>query len=254
MIIVLLSQGKWKQLLSQSKWQQLLAHWPVIASVLLLLGVFTGALLTYFQSAATSGPIGTLLGYCQDLETQNYSAAYDLLDNASRRQFSADDFALSAAHNNGSGRVSDCHVQDVQIMHTGTMAMGSVDFSYSNGRQISTRYTLSEQSTGWKLAHIIVSSPDAVLSAYCRAITAHDYSTAYTFWSKDIRTSLSEADFTRKFALASISKCKATPAQEHEAVATTTISYADASGATTFYAAQLINDDGLWFLNDQQQQ
>ncbi len=254
MVIVLLSRYKWKlHSLFANIGRMLLANWPTIGSVILLLGVFAGALLTYFLSMATSGPIDTLTMYCQDLKAQNYPAAYALLDDSSRGRFSANDFALFAAHNNGAGRVSDCHAQDVHILRTSNMATGSIYFSYSNGNIQSISYTLNKQGTGWKLVHIAVSSPDAVLSTYCQAITARDYHSAYMFWSKDIRASLSEADFTRKFTLAFVNNCKAAPAQEHETTATTTIMYGDGSGASTLYAVQLINDDGLWFLNDQQQ-
>jgi hypothetical protein len=234
--------------------EKLFPNWPVITSVILLLAVFVSALLAYFQSAAISGPFGTLLAYCQDLEAQNYTAAYNLLDDTSRGQFSVNDFALFATYNGGEGRISGCQVRNVQIMRERNLAIGSIEFSYHNGSSSTVHYTLNKQAAGWQLAHIAVSSPEAVLAAYCQAITAYDYHTAYMLWSKDIRASLSEADFTQKFMLASISNCKAASAHEREATATSTIAYSDTNGATTLYAVQLVNDGGLWLLSDQQQQ
>jgi hypothetical protein len=233
---------------------RVLRNWPVIVSVILLIGVFVSALLAYFQSTAISGPFSTLLAYCHYLEAQDYPAAYALLDDASRGQFSANDFALFAAHNNGSGRVVDCHVQDVRTLHLNNSATGKIEFSYSNDGTRSMSYTLDKQGTGWKLAHIVVSSPGAVLSLYCQAITARDYHTAYMLWSKYIRAGLSEVDFTQKFTLAFVEHCKAAPAHEQDTIATTTIRYGYSSGVSTLYVVQLINDDGLWFLNDQQQE
>jgi hypothetical protein len=234
--------------------EKLFPNWPVIMSVILLTGVFVSALLVYFQSTAISGPFSTLQAYCQNLEAQNYPAAYNLLDATSRGQFSANDFALFAAYNGGKGRVSGCQVRSVEIMHEHNIATGSINFSYSNESTHTVDYTLNKQGSGWKLVDIVASSPGAVLSAYCQAIAAYDYHTAYLLWSKAIRASLSEADFTQKFTLASISNCKAAPAREHDATATSTVAYGDTSGATTFYTVQLINDDGLWLLNDQRQQ
>jgi len=233
--------------------KKLLRNWPVIVSAILLTGIFVSALLAYFQSAAISGPSSTLLSYCHNLEAQDYPDAYALLDDASKGQFSADDFALFAAHNNGAGRVADCHVQDVRILHTNNSATGKIEFSYSNDGTASISYTLNKQGTAWKLAHIMVSSPAAVLSGYCQAITARDYHTAYMFWSKEVRASLSEADFTQKFTQTFVERCNTSAVQEHEAIATTSITYGYSSGASTVYIVQLINEDGRWFLNDQQQ-
>jgi len=102
-------------------------------------------------------PAVVTVDFCQDLRTQNYTAAYDLLSSDLQQQVSEDDFVrVNQTHDASDGTVTECTVSstggDAQI------GDGSVTLPLSVARGTSAPVTgditLTQSGTTWRISAI----------------------------------------------------------------------------------------------------
>ena len=224
---------------------------PSIVGGITLLVLAGCGLLVFVVLNAISGPSGTLNAYCNALKNQNYQTAYNQLDQTSHSKFSLASFTQYVTENNGAGHVVGCTVSGVNMMNM--QGTGAIDYMYANGSRNSMTYTLNNQGSSWKITNVIASTPDMTLKAYCDALSEHAYPLAYSQFSTEFKSVVSESDFANRFRAAGINSCQYADGQSDGATATATITYKDAHGNTVEFAARLISEDEMWKIDSQQQ-
>ncbi len=221
-----------------------------ITGSVVLFGVIGFALLAFVVFNVLSGPSSTLNAYCNALKNQNYQTAYQQLDTSSQRKFSLSDFTRYVSDNNGAGRVTDCVVSNVNA--TSARGSGTINYTYASGGMRAVGYTLSSEGNSWRIANVVVSTPDMTLKSYCDALNRRDYPTAYSQFSTGFKSALSEPEFAHRFSAAGITGCQPSAIQRDGPIATSIITYADNKGNTIIFNAYLINDNGVWKIDTQQ--
>lgn len=217
---------------------------------IVLFAVIGFALLAFVIFDMLSGPSSTLNAYCNALKNQNYQAAYQQLDTSSQRKFSLSDFTRYVSDNNGAGRVIGCVVSDVNA--TDSRGSGTINYTYTSGGTRSIGYTLSSGGNSWRIASVVVSTPDMTLRIYCDALNKHDYPVAYSQFSTGFKSALSEPEFADRFNAAGINSCQASAMQKDGPIVTSIITYGDVKGNVIIFNAHLINDNGVWKIDTQQ--
>ena len=222
----------------------------VIAGGIVLVGLVGFGLLGFVVFDAVSGPSSTLNAYCNALKNQNYQTAYQQLDRNSQHKFSLSDFTYYVTDNNGAGRVTNCAVSNVGDANA--RGSGTISYTYTDGGTRSISYTLSDQGDSWRITNVVASTPDITLRVYCDALDKRDYPTAYSQFSTEFKSTLSESEFAQRFSAAGIDACKASDVQQDGPIALSAITYGDTKGNTIIFNAHLINESGVWKIDTQQ--
>lgn len=226
--------------------------------VLALLGVVLVVLIVGFfvfngmkgGSQALSGPAATLTNYCNALKTQDYTTAYNLLDDNAKGQYSLDDLTLSFNSNGGEGKVKSCTV-NIANNTTSSPANIALNFTYDNNATKTTTYTLVGAGNDWKITNEKVSSPDETLTTYCQALGKQNFRLAYNQLSSAAKGKVSEKTFVNQLSSNGVTGCQATKAQENGSTATSTVTYVATFGVTRDAPTTLINELGTWKIEDQ---
>jgi len=221
-----------------------------ISCGIVLFAVIGFALLAFVVFDVLSGPSSTLNAYCNALKNQNYQAAYQQLDSSSQRKFSLSDFTRYVSDNNGAGRVIGCVVSNVNA--TGLRGSGTINYTYTSGGTRSLDYTLSHEGNSWRIANVVVSTPDMTLRIYCGALNKRDYPIAYSQFSTGFKSALSEPEFAHRFSAAGINSCQASAMQKDGPIVISIITYGDSKGNVITFSAHLINENGVWKIDTQQ--
>ncbi|HEU5227019.1 MAG TPA: FHA domain-containing protein [Ktedonobacteraceae bacterium] len=221
-----------------------------VAGGIVLCGLVGFGLLGFAVFDAISGPSSTLNTYCDALKNQHYQTAYQQLDSNSQHKFSLSDFMRYVTDDNGPDHVTNCVVSNVGDANS--RGSGTISYTYTDGGTKSISYTLSDEGDSWRITNVVASTPDITLNVYCDALDKRDYPTAYSQFSTEFKSALSESEFAHRFSSAGITSCKASNVQRDGPIALSAITYGDTKGNTIIFNAHLINENGVWKIDTQQ--
>lgn len=168
--------------------------WKVDGIDTSLLGVNMGAL-------QVSG------AFCAAMQSQNYSAAYDLLDSAQQGLVSREDFVASGTlHDTIDGTVTKCALAKVPQGNTDQLTRVTIDLSRSKLGDRTGDVTLKFEGAAWKL-----DSSDAAINGtdlrplvlgtqFCALFEAGKYGDAYSLLSSTAQASFTKAEFVASYA------------------------------------------------------
>jgi serine/threonine protein kinase/limonene-1,2-epoxide hydrolase len=107
---------------------------------------------------------------------------------------------------------------------------------------------VQDSSNGWKIADF-ANLPDKTLNAFCNAVQAKDYTTAYREFSVGLQANYSQSQFAKDYA--SITSCVPNPSNLSGGTIVATITLGDSSGNKAQVVANLIQDNsGYWKIDD----
>lgn len=178
--------------------------WIGLAIVLLLLVLAGGGVV--FAVAQLAAPATAAVTFCNDLKTQNYTTAYQLLSTNLKGQFTQTQFSAGAqALDSVEGPVTSCK-----------QAAGSKVYSYSFGANTATLVAvitrskqgdlsgtihLKSENGNWRVDALDTSLLGANLASlqtvqtFCTAMASKDYTTAYNALGSVAHTQLTAAQF-----------------------------------------------------------
>lgn len=168
--------------------------WKVDGIDTSLLGVNIGAL-------QASG------AFCAAMQSQNYSAAYDLLDSAQQGLVSRDDFVASGKlHDTIDGAITKCTLAKVPQGNTDQLTHLTIDLNRSKLGDRTGDVTLKVEGSAWKLDATEASlngtdlRPLVLGSQFCVLFEAGKYGDAYSLLSSTAQASFTKAEFISSYA------------------------------------------------------
>jgi hypothetical protein len=181
----------------------------VIAGVLVLAcGGIGFVFFSAFQEALK--PVTVATTFCNDLKAQNYTAAYDLLSSTTQGQVSRDQFVqASQLQDQIDGTVKSCGPvtgsgADTKIDVNAGKA--SLKATVQRNQAFTGAILLVKQGSDWKIDDIDASlqgrdiTPIIVADAFCKALVANDFHTAYTLLSTRQQGLATEDEFKQQIA------------------------------------------------------
>jgi len=171
-------------------------------------GVVAGLSYRAYQQARQ--PVDAAQQFCADLEAQRYADAYGLLSSAYQARVPESQFVATAKlHDTVDGKVAGCSLPRVEFgLNLTLSAPTTADLAaqMTRGQQdFEGAISLVKQGDAWKVSDIApaLQGSDvgalAVGQAFCAALVAGDYHTAYAQLSPKKQAQASEKDFTNSF-------------------------------------------------------
>lgn len=190
--------------------------WITLGSILGVLVVACG-LLAYFvvipilqQDAEISAAAVAARGFCSNLTTQNYSAAYDMLSKDFQPSVTKDDFIeASKLRDEIGGNVTGCPIPssgpNVSAGNNTVTLYVSLTRAKANPATTSGSITLVKQAGVWKVQKVDPAllgenvAPLMVVDTFCSALVRGDYATVYSQLSSDYQAQYTESAFESNF-------------------------------------------------------
>lgn len=181
----------------------------VVVVVLLMLG---GGGIAAYASIRAGAAVQAAQRYCAALLADNYAAAYDTLSSGLQASSPRDQFlAEGKLHDQIDGRVTSCAVSDGASGPLGSISQISsptltLDTTLHRAITYTGSVTMAKQGSNWKIASISSSLQGSDLAplktgqAFCAALVAGNYSTAYGLLSSGQQRQVSEQQFAGQFS------------------------------------------------------
>jgi|GEM_PF-408709 len=194
-----------------------------------------------------STPTLTLATYCNALKVADYQTAYNQFSSSLQSRETEAQYAQFAAILI-SNAVTSCTMSNVND----TAGTGTVNYTFANGGTLRSDYTLVNENSVWKIENQqLYSTPVLTLANFCYGLKTGDYQTAYNQLSSTEQSQITEAQFAAAISTNRVTNC--TLSNINDAAGTGTVSYTFARGNTSVIAYTLINDNGIWKINNGRQ-
>jgi hypothetical protein len=148
------------------------------------------------------GALQTAGAFCQDMATQNYAAAYGLLDSKAQAQGKQSDFATAAGlQDQVDGKVTACALVGLGTANTDASASLTASMTRAKLGQRQGTVTLTNQGGAWKVSdldtHLQGTDITGLVVAirFCADISSSNYADAYKLGSAHFLGSETEAQF-----------------------------------------------------------
>ena len=185
--------------------------WFVLLVVVVLLALVGGGVVAY-ASMRAGAAVQAAQRYCAALLADNYAAAYDTLSPSLQAQSPRDQFVADGKlHDQVDGRVTSCAVSDGASGPLGSVSQISsttltLDTTLRRSLTYTGAVTMAQQGSNWKIASISSPlqgsnlAPLKTAQAFCAALLAGNYSTAYSLLSSGQQSQVSEQQFAGQFS------------------------------------------------------
>lgn len=182
----------------------------IIAAIFFVLCVAVGGLVGYAAVQAAQ-PLKAAQLFCQDVQRQDYSAAYGMLSTSYKATVSDSQFTqIGKLQDQIDGKVTACglaqNASGLSITFNPNQSQATFDVRVSRNRQLTGTVTMVKENGAWKVDQVSQSvqgtdvRPLLVADQFCRAIVAQDFPTAYGLLSPALQAKASEQQFQAAFS------------------------------------------------------
>jgi limonene-1,2-epoxide hydrolase len=191
-----------------------------------------------------STPEKTLDAFCNAMKGQDYQTAYNQLSNSLQSNETELEFANTLR---ADGKVNTCTHSSANTINN--KATANVTIVTGSGQASSSSIILTADSGNiWKLS-LFPTTPSMTLTAFCNALQAKDYPTAYAQLTNGIKRLHAEAQFETDFASLT---CSYSNISLSGSTTTATVTFINSSGQAASAKVALIQEgDGNnnWKIN-----
>lgn len=185
--------------------------WITLLIVVALLAIAGGGVVAY-ASVQSSAVAQAAQRYCAALLADDYAAAYDTLAPSLQRQTPRDQYTADGKlRDQIDGRVTQCAASDPASGPLGAVShIGSASLTLSASIRRAITYTgpltIAKQGGDWKIAGVAASlqgtdlAPLKTGQAFCAALVAGNYASAYALLSSSQQSQVSEQQFAAQFS------------------------------------------------------
>lgn len=191
-----------------SLWQRVTL---LVTGVLLIVALGVGGFGIYATHEAQQPALAAQM-FCRDLQTKQYTAAYQMLTSAYQAQTSQAQFVYEAGlHDQVDGPVAACAVLHSSAPTGYTLRLidsATLVARITRNKAFDGGITVIKEGNAWRVSSIATSlqgttlAPLLVGTTFCRALVAKDYAAAYSTFSSNERSGGNESAFAATFAKA----------------------------------------------------
>ena len=179
---------------------------PVIvaALVIVVLGAVAGIVYAVGRNALQE-PMNTANAFCDDMKTQNYGSAYNLLSSGYKAHMTSQQFTeASQIHDQLDGKVKQCGLAALQSNGGFTLNLNPENASFNaqmtRNRDYTGAVTLVKQNGVWKIDALDDALQGADIGAlatgeqFCKALSSQDYTAVYGMFTPAYQQQIGSVD------------------------------------------------------------